>query len=80
MSNFKNEEQHKINLKALGRMGGIVVIYFAAVYVAAYANIQLYPSRMPWFIAVIIVGGALVVPRARAVMKAFEDNAKTGSK
>lgn len=79
MSNFKSDEQHKKNLAALGRMGGIIVIYFVLVYLAVYTNIELYPMRLPWFVIVIIVGGFIVVPRARAVMQAFEDNLKTDS-
>lgn len=79
MSIFKSEEQHKDNLKALGRMGGIVVLYFVLVYLAVYTNIELYPMRLPWFVIVIIVGGFYIVPRARAVMRAFEDNMKPDS-
>lgn len=74
MTAYKNEEQHKENLKALGRMGGMVLSYFCAIWLAAYFNIQVYPTRMPWFIVVIIIGGIFIVPRARAVMRAFEDN------
>lgn len=74
MSNFKDEEQHKNNLKDLGRMGGLVVAYFAAIYLAIYFNMD--TPKFPWFLIVIIVGGWFVLPRARAVMKAFEDNAK----
>lgn len=79
MSNFKSDEQHQMNLKALGRMGGIVMLYFGVVYLAAYTNIELYPMRLPWFVIVIIVGGFYIVPRARKVMRAFEDNIKTES-
>lgn len=75
MSNFKSDEQHKENLKRLGRMGGVVLVYFAAVYLAIYLNMDYWP-RFPWFLVVLIVGGFFVVPRARAMMKAFEDNIK----
>lgn len=75
MSNFKSDDQHKKNLKDLGRMGGLVVAYFAAIYLAIYFNMD-YSPRFPWFLVVIIVGGFFVVPRARTVMKAFEDNIK----
>lgn len=75
MSNFKSVEQHKENLKQLGRMGGMVVMYFAAIYLAIYFNMDYWP-RFPWFLVVIIVGGFFVVPRARAVMRSFEDNIK----
>lgn len=75
MSIYKSEEQHTLNLKALGRIGGLVVAYFAACYLAIYFNMD-YSPRFPWFIVVIIVGGFFVVPRARAVMRAFDDNTK----
>lgn len=73
----KDERQHKQNLRELGRFGGVIVVYFAAIYLAAYVNIAMYPMRLPWFIIVIIVGGFFVVPRARRVMRAFEDNAQS---
>ena len=75
MSTFKDEDQHKKNLKDLGRMGGVVVAYFAAIYLAIYFNMD-YSPKFPWFLIVILVGGFFVVPRARAVMRAFEENAK----
>ena len=76
MSHFKSEEQHKKNLKELGRMGALIVAYFAAVYLAVWANIVMWPVKLPWFLVVVIVGGYFIVPRARAVMRAFEENAK----
>ena len=75
MSNFKSDAQHTQNLNQLGRIGGLVVAYFAAIYLAIYFNMD-YSPRFPWFLIVIIVGGFFIVPRARAVMRAFEDNIK----
>lgn len=77
MSNFKSDVRHKENLKALGRMGAVIVAFFVIVFVAIGLNLQTWPDfSFPWFLVVIVVGGYFVVPRARAVMKAFEDNVK----
>lgn len=67
-----DEQRHKENLKELGRFGGMVVVFFAAVYAAVYVNIT-YNPEVPWFIAVIIVGGYFIVPKAKNVMSMFDD-------
>jgi len=67
-----DEQRHKDNLKELGRFGGMVVVFFAAVYLAIYLNITYNPG-VPWFIAVIIVGGYFIVPKAKNVMSMFND-------
>jgi len=76
MSNFKSEKQHKENLKLLGRTGALVVASFVAIFVSIGVNLQTSP-QIPWFLGVILVCGIFIVPKVRAVMKAFEDNAKT---
>lgn len=75
MSNFKSEKKHQENLKDLGKFGAISLSFFAVVYVAIWVNLE-YTPRIPWFLAVIIIGSVLIVPRARRMMKRFEDNAK----
>lgn len=75
MSNFKNDKQHQKNLKDLGKFGAISLSFFAAVYAAIWVNIE-YTPRIPWFLAVIIIGSVILVPRARRMMRRFEDNAK----
>jgi hypothetical protein len=75
MSNFKSDEQHKQNLKNMGRIGALVITYFVACYLAIYFNMD-YRPHVPWFLVVIIIGGFFLVPRARAVLRAFEDNMK----
>jgi len=75
MSNFKNEKKHKENLKDLGKFGAWSLSFFFVVYVAIYVNIT-YTPRIPWFLAVIIIGSTLLVPRARRMMRRFEDNMK----
>lgn len=67
-----DEQKHKENLKALGRFGGMVVVFFAAVYLAVYLNIT-YNPQVPWFLAVIIVGGYFIIPKAKTVMSMFDD-------
>ena len=76
MSNFKSEKQHKENLKALGRVGALVVACFVAIFVSIGVNLQ-YSPNLPWFLAVIVVCAVFIVPRVRRVMKLFEENAKT---
>lgn len=75
MSNFKSEQQHKENLKALGRVAALVVAVFVAIFVSIGVNLQTSPM-FPWFLVVIGVGGYVIVPRVRRVMKQFEENAK----
>ena len=67
-----DDQKRKENLKELGRFGGLVVAYFAAVYLAIYANIVYSPS-VPWFLLVLIVGGFFIVPKAKTVMSLFND-------
>ncbi|MEG3617726.1 hypothetical protein V5T82_04605 [Magnetovibrio sp. PR-2] len=67
-----DDQQRKENSKELGRFGGLVVAYFAAVYLAIYANIT-YTPAVPWFLLVLIVGGFYIVPRAKTVMSLFND-------
>lgn len=67
-----DEQKHKQNLKALGQFGGMVVVFFAAVYLAIYLNIT-YNPEVPWFIAVILVGGYFIIPKAKNVMSMFDD-------
>jgi len=70
-----DEQQHKQLLTELGRFGGMVVVFFAAVYLAVYLNIT-YSPNAPWFLLVIVVGGYFIIPKARDVMSMF-DNRKT---
>jgi hypothetical protein len=67
-----NDKKHEESLKALGRFGAMVVVFFVAIYVAVYLNIT-YSPEVPWFIVVIIVGGYYVVPKAKSVMSMFDD-------
>ena len=67
-----DDQKHKANMKELGRFGGLVVAYFAAVYLAVYANI-IYSPTAPWFLLVLIVGGYFIVPKAKTVMSLFND-------
>lgn len=67
-----DEDKHKKNLKELGRFGGLVVVFFAAVYLAVYVNIT-YNPQVPWFLLVIIVGGYFLVPKAKTVLSLFDD-------
>jgi len=67
-----DDQKHKEKLKALGRFGGMVVVFFAAVYLAIYLNIT-YNPQVPWFLAVIIIGGYFIIPKAKAVMSMFND-------
>jgi len=67
-----DEQKHKDNLKELGRFGGMVVLFFAAVYLAIYLNIT-YSPQAPWFLLVIIVGGYFIIPKAKNVMTMFND-------
>lgn len=75
MSDFKSEQQHKENLKALGRVAALVMAFFVAIFVSIGINLQTSPM-IPWFLVVIGVGGYVIVPRVRRVMKKFEENAK----
>ena len=75
MSHYKNEKQHKENLKDLGKFGAVSLSFFVVVYASIVVNIE-YTPRIPWFLAVIIIGSVMLVPRARRMMRRFEDNAK----
>jgi len=67
-----DELKHKNNLKELGRFGGMVVVFFAATYLAVYLNLT-YNPQVPWFLAVIIIGGYFIIPKAKTVMSLFND-------
>jgi len=67
-----DEQKHSENLKQLGKFGGMVAVFFAAVYAAIYLNIT-YNPEVPWFLAVIIVGGYFIIPKAKNVMSMFDD-------
>jgi len=75
MSNFKDEKQHKKNLDELGKFAAVALGFLVLVCAAFYVNFT-YTPRVPWFLAVIIIGSVKVVPRARRLMKMFEDNTK----
>lgn len=75
MSHVKSERLHKENLKALGRVGAWVAVYFAVVFASIGVNLYTTPN-VPWFLAILLGGGVLVVPRVKRVMKQFEENAK----
>lgn len=67
-----NDKKREESLKALGRFGALVVVFFAAIYLAVYLNIT-YSPQVPWFIIVIIVGGYYILPKAKSVMAMFDD-------
>jgi len=75
MSVIKDEEQHKKNLKELGKFGALSLGFFFVVYLAMYINIE-YTPRVPWFLAVIIIGAFMIVPKARRMMRIFDENTK----
>ncbi len=68
-----DEQKHKERMKVLGRFGGLMVAFFAAVYLAVYLNIT-YSPGVPWFLIVLVVGGYFIVPKAKDVMSMFDDH------
>jgi hypothetical protein len=75
MSNYKDDKQHKKNLEDLGIFAAVALGFLVLTFAAFYVNIT-YTPRVPWFLAVIIIGSVKIVPRARRLMKSFEDNTK----
>jgi len=75
MSTIINQEKHKENLKELGSFGAKSLGFFIVVYLAIYVNIT-YTPGIPWFIIIIVVGSFMLVPKAKVLIKKFEDNSK----
>ena len=75
MSNYVNEKKHKENLEELGRFGALALGLLVLASVAFYVNFT-YTPRVPWFVAVVIIGAFKIVPRARQLMRQFDENTK----
>ncbi|MBL4693611.1 MAG: hypothetical protein JKY92_09820 [Magnetovibrio sp.] len=76
MSHYISEKKHKENLEELGKFAAIALGFLVFASAAFFVNFTYHP-RVPWFIAVVIIGSVKIVPRARRLMKKFEDNIKT---
>ena len=75
MSTYINEKKHKENLEELGIFAAIALGFLVLACAAFFVNFE-YTPRVPWFIAVVIIGSVKIVPRARKLMKKFEENTK----
>jgi len=67
-----SEQDHQAKMKELGRFGAWVVIFFAVSYGAVYLNLTYNPS-VPWFLLVLIIGGYIIIPKAKNIMSMFDD-------
>lgn len=67
-----DEAQHKQNLRALGKFGAQLTMTLVMIGATFYINLIYTPDK-PWFLVVIVFAAFWLVPRARKVMRMFEN-------